>query len=360
MCDTFNCLIFIYDNMNYKDSHIANVSSHDIDKFLASAGPRIQTFGDLQLVLNELKLSVTVDANIPYWVQFIASLVRNVTILIGHFTLILTIYNTISVEKKLIKHIQRYCAKNVSFETLRHIIRFNIMPISKLELHDLKQTSDELIETMYSNFINGTNDKINIVITQSCETMYNDLLKYFAIKRLYMDKATMIKCNVHQKIIYIDGLTYVPNAVNLFQIADKNPQITFYVRVSDSDSRDKIKEIIIAKNIHQISNIIEHCKSIIEPDTKIYAVETINAMPHTQLGDDILKTNPKKIVFIFGCEGGGIMHEVLKFAHSYPNNQNILIRSYSPYFHENSDNGQSQNYSMNLVSCIITILATFY
>jgi hypothetical protein len=355
--------------MNHKDSHIANISLRDIDEILASArdggsGSKCQKIGDLQFVLNELKLSITIDANMSYWIQFIAGIIRNVTILIGHFTLNLTVYNTVSIEKKLLKYIHRYSAKDVSSDALQKIIKFNIIPISaesKLELQKLKQTSNELITTMFSNFINGTSDKIDIVVTEFGGILYDDLLKYFALKRLHMDNAILVDSKCHQIFICVDGLTYVPNAVKLCQISEKYPDFTFFVRVSESDSSEQVKQIIIAKNIHQVSSIAEHCKSIVDAYTKIYLVETINALPHTKLGDDVLKTNPKRIVFMFGSECFGVTDECLQFVNSHSNSQNILIRSNSPYFHENnhSNHIRMQNYSMNLTSCIITVLAGF-
>jgi hypothetical protein len=347
----------------------------------------------------------------------IAMIIRNCMILIGDFKLnvILHINQLPTTIPKLIKNITRKASTTVTDEMVNKILNIQIVnkPIpgqdSYINRTSYITTTKDEMKIQAQNFINGQTNKLHIKTDSSEHQIFMDVIKLVAKKRIALDipltygneygvGETPIS-ELNKIFVYIDKNQYYPNFVSFVKLAEQYPSITFVISLSDGAEnpyrndktdqevfvpireqyKEKIEEatkkhsnlIVLKKD----QAIIQHIKS--ENIDKIYLIETVKAIPHTQLSNDIKKTSQSlqkkpSIALIFGSESEGTSIEIMEFLNEPVNLdrvQNLIINSYSPYLRKYGASDKRapsdctkdaiQSYSLNLSSCVATILATF-
>lgn len=303
---------------------------------------------------DETTLNIIVDANHKYYLQFLAEIVRNVSILLGYMRMNCEIHNTLKESIGNIKQITRYAGCNYTLPIIKQIVTIT---------DKIQQThTDEL------KYINGDSKELTIIQPSNNMFVLNELLinliGIISKRRMKIDAALCNQLNLDSITIYIDGLMYFPNATLLFSLSKKYPTIKFYVKLSHDN--DLIIELFAqTQNITIVDNML-YCLQNISNEAYIYTIETVNTMPHTQLNEDIYKNKLKNIAFVFGSESNGISKEVFYFLNQRKQHKNVQIISYAPYFNYHNIYGMNdtdelkteQNQSLNVMACVTVILSS--
>jgi hypothetical protein len=355
--------------------------------------------------MSDESLEKKMDDEFNFIQSTIAMIIRNCMILIGDFKLNVILHiNQLPIGiARLIKNITRKASTTVTDEMVNKIL--NIQIVNKTSF--IKTTDDEK-KIQAQNFINGQTNKLHIKTDSSEHQIFMDVIKLVAKKRIALDipptndeygKGETPISELNKIFVYIDKNQYYPNFVSFVKLAEQYPSITFVISLSDGDenpySNDKTakKEFVpiriqyeekIEEATKKHSNLIvlKKDQTIIQHITrenidKIYLIETVEAIPHTQLSNDIINTSQKlgkkpSIALIFGSESEGTSIQIMDFLKepaNLPKVQNLIINSYSPYLRKYGASDKRapkdcmkdaiQSYSLNLSSCVATILATF-
>lgn len=283
-------------------------------------------------------IDIVINSEITYYIQFLSNIVRNYIIVLGKIKMNVLITNLDKDKSihKIYKLISRYCGPDVYIDQIKDIITIESMQIF--------------------DYTKKEKNKIHIYDENEMNRQYILLLKKLGQDRIRLDKGHIIIPDKKQIDIYVDGLTYLPNAFNINEIAKAYDYVKFHIFISDKiDDKQKIIEKLQNPNIFVINEDIIEYYNKISKDSKLYMIETVNASPHTILGQDIKDNKIDNIALLFGSEKGGISQKMLGFVNDHENHQNLIIESKSPYIIYRKS---KQTYSINLSACISIILST--
>jgi tRNA(Leu) C34 or U34 (ribose-2'-O)-methylase TrmL len=279
--------------------------------------------------------------------------IRYLMILWGKFEMVINIHDkskrknyndTNGVRKHIYRLIPDVDNKNV---ILDNCIKINVV---KRNINDVDGCNKFNIINDNHFIIDFYDDNVKFIYE-----VYNSFAKF----NLNMANIPLVKNNSNVTIV-IENIQYMSNIMTLFELTNLYSHFNFVIKLNlhDDNNRARIFETYNKKtNVIFIDDINEYILSLPD-DNRIYMVETVNAINHTDIHHDMQINNFTQSTFIFGSESFGMSNKLMDIISKKTNKQNVIIESKSPIFFERN-NMMIQSYSLNLISTVSTILSLF-